>query len=579
MKKSFLYSLGSISIISISSIPIISCAKSSEENDKKSSEDKVFSTNIKKINEIIAKIKVLDIKLNSNVDTSNDEKTLEAIKTQLQVDNSSLTNDDLAKITDNISSLNLGIKTQVILTIKVGEQSNKLEIYVTKTKNINKNQLNNLEINKIKNILKKIVLKNIIISNTSGSITDNKNEILSQIQNLDGYPLNLNGVKVSIKENDIKISVEGTPITLILSKGDISEEIPSLFTISRTKTQNELDEEKILKIIEKIKYKEIGFKDTIDTSTSEKILIAIKNQFKIDNPSLTNEELNLIIKHNDVLLNSNVRTQIPLRINVGSQDRIFNIYVTKSRNAQDFIKQKQLINLFTPDNNTLKIKLDDDILIADATILEEEIKKHLKIKYNLSDKELTYISIETPFSEFSIGNYKNINIGIKVGNEEKDKTINFKVLQFAKMIDLNINIQDIINRAIKARTLNIQNGATKEEEGYLNVPILEDGKNIIAIKVNANGEYTNSDFVQYDTLTSYENDKAKYTIDQNDDDKNNKKNERMLYNKNKKTPILVSLRKSYFEHSSEEDDDKIKNSFDYLRLAANLSTREILREI
>ena len=255
----------------------------------------------------------------------------------------------------------------------------------------------------------------------------------------------------------------------------------------------------------------------------------------------------------------------------------------KNSNPVDLKTQKELVNFFKNENKN-NLKIDADVKIGGKAELDQEIKKAMKNQYKLTSKQISYIEIEESygdFSSFNIGNFKEINIGIKVNNEKKE-IVKLKVGQFAKMIDLKIDLNEIKKKALEARELNIENNATKEDSNYLQVPEMAEDKNIIAVLTDVNGDYKSSDFVQYANFNEYEAAKAKYSIDHNSTNQsseNNKKTNRMLYNKLIKTPVLVSVRKSQYLWNSISDDEKLKNSFDYLRLAFNLSTREILLNV
>ena len=55
-----------------------------------------------------------------------------AIKNQLKIQNPLLNDEDLSKITDNIILLVPIVKTNVILTISIGAQSDNINVKVTK---------------------------------------------------------------------------------------------------------------------------------------------------------------------------------------------------------------------------------------------------------------------------------------------------------------------------------------------------------------------------------------------------------------------------------------------------------------
>ncbi len=85
-----------------------------------------------KVNAIKQKIKNKDILIAPNVLTQNQNEIQRAIKNQLQKENDLLTNSDLSKIIISISSLDIGVKTEIILTIKVNYATSTLKIYVEK---------------------------------------------------------------------------------------------------------------------------------------------------------------------------------------------------------------------------------------------------------------------------------------------------------------------------------------------------------------------------------------------------------------------------------------------------------------
>ena len=89
------------------------------------------------INKIKTKIQNKDLTIPKNIRTFSDNEIFLAIKNQLQINNSTLNNDDLSKITDNIQHLKPGKKTSVILTINLpNDASDSIKVNVTKEKNI-----------------------------------------------------------------------------------------------------------------------------------------------------------------------------------------------------------------------------------------------------------------------------------------------------------------------------------------------------------------------------------------------------------------------------------------------------------
>ncbi len=130
IKKMFLLgaTLGTLTTATIASVLFLNTKKNNDQENQ----NKKNVENVIRINEIKEKIINKNILIAPNVATSNQNEIKSAIKNQLQKENISLNNDDLSKISFNLSSLNLEIRTKVILNINVGFQNLTLEIYVKK---------------------------------------------------------------------------------------------------------------------------------------------------------------------------------------------------------------------------------------------------------------------------------------------------------------------------------------------------------------------------------------------------------------------------------------------------------------
>ena len=85
-----------------------------------------------KINQIKQKIVDKDILIAPNVSTKNQSEIESAIKNQLQQQNPLLTNSDLLKISINLSSLDVGVKTSTILNFNIDSTNSTLKIDVQK---------------------------------------------------------------------------------------------------------------------------------------------------------------------------------------------------------------------------------------------------------------------------------------------------------------------------------------------------------------------------------------------------------------------------------------------------------------
>ena len=115
-------------------VPIVVLNRNQDDNkiiQNKEELEKDISTNAIKL-----KIKNKDLIIPKNIKTFSDDEILLAIKNQLKINNPSLTNNDLSKITDNVWHLKPSKKTLVILTIKSQGLIDSIKVNVTKEKNI-----------------------------------------------------------------------------------------------------------------------------------------------------------------------------------------------------------------------------------------------------------------------------------------------------------------------------------------------------------------------------------------------------------------------------------------------------------
>ena len=130
------------------------------------------------IKNIKTKIIDKDILIAPNVSTQNQSEIQSAILEQLKVENNNLTNEDIEKMTTNISSLNIGTRIEVELTITHNEKSEIININVEKINllkgsNIDEGPNGKIFQDKFKNLW------------AMGS--DSKLQVLKANQNGDGY--------------------------------------------------------------------------------------------------------------------------------------------------------------------------------------------------------------------------------------------------------------------------------------------------------------------------------------------------------------------------------------------------------
>ena len=92
--------------------------------------------------------------------------------------------------------------------------------------------------------LKKLTPKEVTIKETSGSVTKNKNSILSAIKNLDNFPSIPSGVTLEVKDDSKNLTLQGIAITLVVKKLTISKEVTG-FKAKKSKTKVELDTDSV----------------------------------------------------------------------------------------------------------------------------------------------------------------------------------------------------------------------------------------------------------------------------------------------------------------------------------------------
>ena len=117
--------LGAIIGILVPSI-VVPIVLTSKNNDQKNQNKEDVLGLIKD------KITDKDIIIAPNVPTQNQSEIQSAILEQLKVDNNTLTNEDIKKITTSISSLEIGTRTEVALTIAHNQKSEKIIINAEK---------------------------------------------------------------------------------------------------------------------------------------------------------------------------------------------------------------------------------------------------------------------------------------------------------------------------------------------------------------------------------------------------------------------------------------------------------------
>ncbi len=121
----------------------------------------------------------------------------------------------------------------------------------------------------------------------------------------------------------------------------------------------EINSNKFIEIKNKIRDKDIALPTIVNTSNDVKILIAIKDQLKVENDTLSNWDLENIT---DSIISLTSRTQIPitLTIIVGSQFDTIDITILRPKNIVELNTEvvETIKNKITNKNIALLAKVD-----------------------------------------------------------------------------------------------------------------------------------------------------------------------------------------------------------------------------
>ena len=136
------------------------------------------------------------------------------------------------------------------------------------------------------------------------------------------------------KKQKIITSLIGTGAILGLSLG---------LTIPLLTNKTSGNDSKINKTIkEKIQNKNLVIPKSVNTFSDSEILLAIKNQLKLKNPSLTNQDL-LKITDNVQHLKPGKKTSVILTIEANNEINIFNVNVTKEKDIKLWTKNSAIV--------------------------------------------------------------------------------------------------------------------------------------------------------------------------------------------------------------------------------------------
>ncbi len=220
------------------------------------------------------------------------------------------------------------------------------------------------------NKLKVLPTKEVTINETSGSVTDNKNSIKTQVEALANFPVVPSGVSWEVKDAATLLTPDGIDIILVVKKGSLTKEVRG-FRAKRSQSDQEIADD----------YK-VSFKVSFNVSAPG---ARFKLPYiKIDSESGTIEE------NKDVIIN-------------------------KIKNSYDFIFPPTGFDIrLKPDQNqeiTLApIPVDIEIFKIDTQNTFASIDDFLEVKRSQTQSEFESSNYESIKNHFSINNNKNIGI-------------------------------------------------------------------------------------------------------------------------------------------------------------------------
>ncbi len=255
------------------------------------------------------------------------------------------------------------------------------------------------------------------ISNDSGSITENKENILNKLkEKLPNDVFSYFGATIDVKNDQSKITKEGIPLVVQFKKDLAISEIDGAndsfqFFVKRTLTKSESVSE--IKTYLSLVNNKLFVSNSALTSTGEEILTAVK---KAMNDNVSKETKNLFtIKAGQTTLLSEGQA---VSIDYGIESESFTLSIIKrTSDAQaiiDYFNQANKKDLFIPYTTT----------ILDKASLTNAIQETLK----LDDPALfdgpkkTYVTLaeDYVYNPFTKGVAQNIKVKIQKGSEEAE---------------------------------------------------------------------------------------------------------------------------------------------------------------
>ena len=299
---------------------------------KNSSELTKIDVNLVKNSLNALKVKTVEVYTSGAVDqkiTTNKIKILEAIK-KLEGYEEIEFKGVSVNVKDSNDLLPTNSENAIAITLILSKSGVSIESTTFKAKQMSLQKMANIDINFVKSDLENLSTKTVEVDTSDSvdpKITTNKVKILAEIRKLQGYKnIEFKGVNIDVKNSEEvlpAIDQNPIPITVILSK---TNALPNNIELTIFSAKQKFDV--IAKIENKIIDKEILINPTVSTSNQSEVQEAIKNQLKIENPSLTNNDLSKISTNISSLHTGN-RQEVNLKITFNQIEKIIVIYVAK----------------------------------------------------------------------------------------------------------------------------------------------------------------------------------------------------------------------------------------------------------
>ena len=261
-KKVILATIGIGALLAATLVPIFLFTKDNENNNEK--DQKIVDDYVEKLKKLTPK--EVTIKETSGSITKNKNSILRAIKNLDKFP--SIPNGVTLEVKDDSKNLTL---QGTAITLVVKKLTITKEVTGFKAK---RSMLDQEIIDGFVEKLKALTTKEVTISETSGSVTDNKDSIKTKVETLTNFPVVPSGVSWEVKEKATALTLDGVNITLVVSKGLISQEVTG-FKAKRSVS----DQEVVDGFVEKLKVlvtKEVTISETSGSVIDNKDYIKTK---------------------------------------------------------------------------------------------------------------------------------------------------------------------------------------------------------------------------------------------------------------------------------------------------------------